>query len=145
MPYQHILLATDLSPASELAGRKAEALTRNSAATLTLLHVVEPLAVVYSAAEAEGAIPDRKVLELRLVEQARQELHQVARRLGCTQYQVQVRMGEVKGEVLRFAADNQVDLIVVGSRGHNRLGALLGSVASAILNHAPCDVLAVRE
>lgn len=49
-------------------------------------------------------------------------------------------------EVLAAAAhDEQSDLIVVGTHGHSGVARfLLGSVASAVIRRAPCDVLAVR-
>ena len=36
------------------------------------------------------------------------------------------------------------DLIVVGNRGAQGIGRVLGSVASAVVAHAPCDVLVVK-
>lgn len=43
------------------------------------------------------------------------------------------------------AAAEDAGLIVVGSRGHNRLERLLvGSVSTKVVQRAPCDVLVVR-
>ena len=50
-----------------------------------------------------------------------------------------------KAEIIRVAAENEVDLIVVGSSGRWRgLALLLGSTANAVLHGALCDVLTVR-
>jgi nucleotide-binding universal stress UspA family protein len=45
-----------------------------------------------------------------------------------------------------FAEENGVDLIIVGCKGHHgRLRrSLLGTVATRIINEAPCQVLIVR-
>lgn len=52
--------------------------------------------------------------------------------------------GEVSG-LLRAAAEENVDLISVGSHGGRRLtGLAFGSVASAMAHHAPCSVLIAR-
>jgi nucleotide-binding universal stress UspA family protein len=45
-----------------------------------------------------------------------------------------------------YAAEQGVDLVVVGTRGRGALSAmLLGSVAGEILAAVPCDILVVRE
>ncbi|WP_342451780.1 universal stress protein [Arthrobacter sp. H16F315] len=42
-------------------------------------------------------------------------------------------------------AAKAADLVVVGARGHGGFPGLhLGSVATQIINHAPCPVLVVR-
>lgn len=43
-----------------------------------------------------------------------------------------------------MAEDESTDLIIVGSHGRHGLALLLGSTASGVLHHSPCDVLAVR-
>jgi nucleotide-binding universal stress UspA family protein len=50
------------------------------------------------------------------------------------------------GEVLaQIASEHDAELVVVGTHGHTGLARfLLGSVASATLRHAPCDVLVCR-
>jgi len=47
-------------------------------------------------------------------------------------------------EIVHFAGENNADLIVLGCHGHHGITALLGSTASGVVNHAPCDVIAVR-
>jgi nucleotide-binding universal stress UspA family protein len=48
-------------------------------------------------------------------------------------------------EITDFALANDVDLIVVGSRGRGRLpGLLLGSVSQKLATHASCSVLIAR-
>jgi nucleotide-binding universal stress UspA family protein len=47
--------------------------------------------------------------------------------------------------ITRFATEQAVDLIVIGSHGRSGLKeALLGSVSHAVANHAPCPVTIVR-
>lgn len=49
------------------------------------------------------------------------------------------------GEIVNYAENNHVDLIVTGSRGRTGLKRLLlGSVASGIVTYAPCAVLVVK-
>ena len=50
--------------------------------------------------------------------------------------------GEVVGQV---AKERGAELIVIGTHGHTGISRfLLGSVATAVLRHAPCDVLVCR-
>jgi nucleotide-binding universal stress UspA family protein len=47
--------------------------------------------------------------------------------------------------ILRVAAEESCDLIVIGSRGHGQLaGILLGSVSSVVAQRAACPVLIVH-
>ena len=56
-----------------------------------------------------------------------------------------VEIGDARDVILRVAAEQNPDLIVMGS--HGRLGLkklLMGSVASHVVAHAPCSVLVVK-
>jgi nucleotide-binding universal stress UspA family protein len=51
----------------------------------------------------------------------------------------------VADEIIRYAKEKGVDLIVIGTRGRSGMSkALLGSVASKIVTYSPCSVLVVR-
>lgn len=59
------------------------------------------------------------------------------------------RLIEARGDpgkvLVQHATEARADLIVVGTRGHGPVGrALLGSASTAVVHHAPCDVLVVR-
>lgn len=54
--------------------------------------------------------------------------------------------GDPADEILSFADNRSADLIVMGSRGHGALaGALLGSVSSAVAQHASVPVLVAKQ
>jgi len=46
--------------------------------------------------------------------------------------------------IMRVATETNADVIVIGNRGAQGTRRVLGSVASAIVGHAPCDVLVVK-
>ena len=54
-------------------------------------------------------------------------------------------MGDPAGEILRIAAEEGVEMIVLGTHGRTGLfRALMGSVAEAVVRRAPCPVLVYR-
>jgi nucleotide-binding universal stress UspA family protein len=53
--------------------------------------------------------------------------------------------GSAAPEIVRFAKERDIDLIVVGTHGRGGLAhVLLGSVAEKVVRKAPCPVLTVR-
>ena len=56
-----------------------------------------------------------------------------------------VRMGAVAEEIVAFADEPEVDLIILGSRGLRRIRrTLAGSVSESVYRHARCPVMVVR-
>ncbi|MHB1044231.1 MAG: universal stress protein [Eubacteriales bacterium] len=54
--------------------------------------------------------------------------------------------GKAAVTILRFAEDNQLDLVVIGARGRNAVQRfLLGSVSSHLVNNLKCTVLVAKE
>ena len=48
-------------------------------------------------------------------------------------------------EIIKYAKEKDVDLIIVGTRGRSGMRkALLGSIASKVVTYSPCSVLVVR-
>jgi universal stress protein F len=45
----------------------------------------------------------------------------------------------------RAAAENDVDMIVIGSHGYHGLDRVLGTTAAKVVNHADRSVLVVRD
>ncbi len=57
-----------------------------------------------------------------------------------------VRVGQSADEITRYAKESQADLVVMGAQGGSQLTRLLiGSTTEAVVNHAPCSVLVVRN
>lgn len=56
-----------------------------------------------------------------------------------------VEDGNPAHRLVEAAVNWAADLIVVGAHGHGGLGPIVGSVARAVLYHAPCSVLVVPE
>jgi nucleotide-binding universal stress UspA family protein len=60
--------------------------------------------------------------------------------------QQEVRVGTPFYEIVRYAREMKIDLIVMGTHGHTGLvHVLLGSVTEKVVRKAPCPVLTVRH
>lgn len=138
--YKHILLAVDLTEESNPVAARALALSKDSGAKLSIIHVIEPINFAYG-----GDIPmDLTAIQEQLDEHARQKLVNFAKPFNIPAQQQHTVVGLPQNEIHRVAAEEEVDLIVVGSHGRHGLSLLLGSTANGVLHGAKCDVLAVR-
>jgi nucleotide-binding universal stress UspA family protein len=54
--------------------------------------------------------------------------------------------GDAAAEIVRFAKENQIDLVVMGTHGRRGVTRLLmGSVAEAVVRQAPCPVMTIKQ
>ncbi|MCC6301327.1 MAG: universal stress protein [Gammaproteobacteria bacterium] len=144
MSYRHVLIAVDFSSASEHVARRAIGISRRNSAVLSLLHVVDYLPPL---GFADDLLPTPALLvnEKELIGHGMASLETFARKIDLPADTARhVRLGAPHQEIVEFARTQGVDLIVLGSHGRHGLGRLLGSTANSVLNHAACDVLAVR-
>jgi universal stress protein A len=141
--YRRILVALDLSPASQTVALRAKSLAEELGAEMTLLHVFEyipPLDLADSPLGSTGWAIDEK----ELVELHKRHLAELAERVGLAGRNRELLVGLAKTEIIGYAQEHQIDLIIMGSHGRHGIGRLLGSTTHAVLNNATCDVLAVR-
>ena len=76
-------------------------------------------------------------------------IEQIAKRHDVKTNKINTEMVETSmsaaDEIIRYAIEKGVDLIVVGTKGRSGMSkALLGSVASKVVTYSPCSVLVVR-
>ena len=139
--YNNILVAVDLTPESRLVVSRASEIAQHYGADLTLIHVVEPL-VTMEDYELAPALPLE--VEKTLEQRASQYLDSLAGKLEPGGANTVVKIGAPKRELLHYARDNSIDLIVIGAHGRHGIATLLGSTANAVLHGTQCDVLCVR-
>lgn len=141
MIFQHVLVAVDFTEECHPVIQRAQALARACNARLSLVHVVEPMAMAFG-----GDVPmDLSMLQQQQFEQARERLDTFSGQYPeLAADQRHLAYGQPRQEIHRLAEEQQCDLIVVGSHGRHGLALLLGSTANDLLHGAPCDVLAVR-
>jgi nucleotide-binding universal stress UspA family protein len=81
-------------------------------------------------------------------EQAQSLIQKAARILGAPEKSVisVIRQGDAATEIMAYAEEKKIDLIVMGSRGLSEFrGWLLGSVSRKIVHYAKCSVLIVKN
>jgi nucleotide-binding universal stress UspA family protein len=139
-----ILFPTDFSEPSRLAFDLACALARDYGAELVVAHVVPPpLSLGSGGVPMVPAAADDADLRARL-EAVRPDDSRVAVRHKLAVGHPLAMNSEAEG-ILAAAADEQADLIVMGTHGRGGLSRLLtGSVAEHVLRKAPCPVLTVK-
>lgn len=125
-----IVIGLDGSAESERALRSVLDLLPDGVGTLMLATVVD-----YDAPDEADA--DSRIARAR---ERLAELEPSASRAGRA-VSCEVLAGPPTEALLRCAADQQADLIVVGRRGHGMSTRLLGSVATNLVHKSPAPVL----
>jgi nucleotide-binding universal stress UspA family protein len=152
----HLLLATDGSEPSLVAARLVRDLLNPTAlARVTILAVVSPLDTVpfYGANVGygiyEGGVLSQETYEA-IIASAEQTAQDALRRTEEELHSVVlvekvIRHGSPADEIMHYATENGVGIIVMGSRGWGEMHAvLLGSVSERVLHTAHCPVLIAR-
>jgi nucleotide-binding universal stress UspA family protein len=150
LPPTRIVCAVDFSEWSLASFELAASVAQESGAALTLVHVIEwpwhePPAPAFDELPAEQAAA---LQEYRRDVETRATKRLEAVRSGpvsdrCT---VRVLHGKPYVELLRVAADEHADLIVLGVHGRNVVDlALFGSTTNHVVRQATCPVLTLRR
>jgi len=139
--YSKILVAVDLSPDARVVAERARELMQLYGASLTLIHVVEPL-VYMEDYELKPALPLET--ERNLEQRAHAFLDSLAADIGLDTGEKVVKVGATKREILNYARASGIDLIVIGAHGRHGIAVLLGSTANAVLHGTHCDVMCIR-
>ena len=137
MPIKRILFPTDLSHLSDAGLPLATTIARDRGAELLILHVQEPPAAAgewcYGLLE-----PDTEAIKQML-----DKVKPTDPRVPCTHRMV---TGDPATEIMRGAAEEGVDMIVMSTHGRTGLPrVLMGSVAEAVVRRAPCPVVTIKQ
>lgn len=139
-----VLVPTDFSDSARHALTYGTSFAREYEAELTLLHVVENLTVGY--ASDLFPVPMQEVFQ-EISGYAKTELAKLGalareRKVSVVE---QVVQGKPSAEIIRYARETEVDMIVLGTHGKGMLDqALFGSTTERVVRRAPCPVLTVR-
>ncbi len=139
--YDKILVAVDFSPDYSDVIDKALSQAEGDSSKLHLVHIVEPLAPVYSMDIYTVNIGE---IQDGVVDSAKQRLEKIGSDLGIGVDRVYTRLGNPAAEIRNIASEINADAIVIGSHGHSGWKIFLGSTAAKVLHGAKCDVLVVK-
>jgi nucleotide-binding universal stress UspA family protein len=144
--FKHIVAAIDFSESSLAALRWALSLAEEADAHLWLVYTIE----VPPELRASAVVTDEEIDELNA--SARADALSRLRSLipeqaaGFCSIETATATGEAAHAILRFAAEHDADLIVMGAQGHRAVDRFIfGSKTRDVLGGATCPVLTVRR
>jgi len=147
-----ILFCTDFSENSLAAGRCACEYAKAFGASLAIVHVTDPWAVPLAIYVRKIPFLVRTVVVDQLQESVARsvntELESMTKDFGSILKEVKAysRIGIPSEQIARLAAEECIDLIVMGTHGWTGFRHMvLGSVADNVLRTAGCPVLIVRS
>lgn len=142
--FSKILVAVDGSQASMDAADQAIEMARKYNSELIALHVILSDTTIF------GTNPPQHIDEIK--QQAQQYLDKIKQKLPNQHDNNKIQMrtelissATAVAGIVGFAEKENVDLIVIGTRGRSGFKRLLlGSVASGVVNYAHCPVMIVK-
>jgi nucleotide-binding universal stress UspA family protein len=136
--FKNLLVAYDASEASETALQYAITLAHNFGSVVTVVSVLPPSDL---AIEMEGGFG-----RWQAHRQTIENLEEVGKRLAAQGIRNRLvhRAGSVADVLVQLAAENKVDLLLLGAYGHQRMDhPRLGSTVEFMLRSMPCGVLTI--
>jgi nucleotide-binding universal stress UspA family protein len=142
--WKRICCPIDFSDASRAAMELAADLARRFGAELVLLHAYPVPGYTFP----DGSVVASPRMMQELADQAARHLGEWrgdAEKLGAPRVSVATAVGDPAGEILDYAAEQHVDVLVLGTHGRTGLEhALLGSVAERVVRRSRIPVLTVH-
>lgn len=142
--YKQVMLALDVAEESAAAVQAAEALVLNVRAQAMVMHVSEP---PYQGMMRSAGVGTDEVVSYvnHSRREAAAEIRDLLRRTSAdhTRYGVVIGESHPTRAIRRAVEMYQPDLLVMGTSGGRVRRALIGSIASQVMDAADCDVLVV--
>jgi len=140
-----VLLATDFSECAKTAEEYASAFADQFQAALHVLHVVVDTSLVTEAYGATLALTADYLEQIK--NQAKSSIDKIMAesvKPGSLGFSA-IRMGSPPLEIVKYATEKEIDLIIIGTHGRGGfMHLLLGSCAEKVVRQAQCPVLTVR-
>jgi len=141
-PFKRLLVALDTSEQAQYAVDAAARLARQLRAEVVLISV-------FYVARTSNARIEFIAQDVRrhCIDNGQKLLKAAKSRMPNPEsVQIVLREGDAATEIVRAASVYDIDLILMGTHAKGRIAkALLGSVASAVVQRAPCPVLTLAH
>lgn len=142
-----ILACLDTSSGAQRVLDQGKLLADRFSASLSLLHVIEPVATYVPVGASMDVIATTPLdIDPDLTQVATQRLEKLAGplRTGGCDVSCEAVLGMAVDEIVERAKTLHADYIVLGSHGHGAIFHLFsGSVVNGVLKHSPVPVLVV--
>jgi nucleotide-binding universal stress UspA family protein len=153
LDYKNILFCTDFSEDAHIAFAHALNLAKKYVARLHILHVPHSPSRYRRDVVDEHVTQDKTetgeaFFDKDIEQQAEKSLRETyAKRLGdFKDYLFVIRSGAPDIEILRYARQNEVDVIVMGALGKSERDRIdHGSTVANVSKYAHCHVMAIRN
>jgi len=140
---EKILVGCDFSPDSGQAFKHALSLAQEFQAELHLAHVIEPPTQSGLHKEDKPVLEEMQQNYQDLLIGKLKEMVPAEARNWCTP-QTGLLEGQPYEEIVTYAESKDIDMIVLGVRGHGLVKTLfLGSTTDRVVRRSPCPVLSV--
>ncbi|PKL05178.1 MAG: universal stress protein [Synergistetes bacterium HGW-Synergistetes-1] len=148
-----ILVAVDFSPVGREVAHAGYRLAKKIGSEITFFHCAPQTARFLQGYDIKAFISSTgKDEQKKIGEMAKQKLHKIMEDVfaengvaGSLEIEEEVVFGEPGDELLRFAKEKKIDLIIVGYKSYSAIEHLLvGSTASKVARYAPCSVMIYR-
>ncbi len=145
MQIKKILFPTDFSEGAKNALPYAIDMAKTFGAKLYLMHVIYDIATA-SGLHVPHTSVDQMYSEIKTSAQKELERFGLKEREGLTDVEYSIKRGVPYEEILKFAKENNINLIVIGTHGRKGIDRVLfGSTAERVVRNSSCPVLTVRE
>ena len=141
--YEKVLFCTDFSENADYAFHFACGIAEKNGSLLYILHVIPPDPyLMYSYMSRENFERTERNLEQYLDDNYTK--HYVRNMKDGIRFKIVTKTGREDDEILTFAEQEHVDIIVMGTHGRTGIEhVFFGSVAEKVLRHSPFPVLVI--
>jgi nucleotide-binding universal stress UspA family protein len=135
--YKHILVATETLPTDETIFDFLKKIASHHNAKLCLMRAITSL----THANLAFLLPSLSKLEDKLREKTMDALAKIADKVGASNQEQIVEVGNSAHVIIEKAKEMNADLIILG----NDKKYFFEGIAASVLQHAPCDILAINS